>query len=359
MLPDATLTFLGDVACPDELVPRLEQVRDLPFGSTVINLEGALCPAEQVPSIPTRALYNSTRILPTLARWNVRAATLANNHICDLRQPLSRTAGLLGSAGIAAFGAGDDLGEAARPCVLEVAGSEVLLLAFNWEVIPWRSAGRRRGGANPLDPPWVLDCVRRAVAENSRARIVVVFHWNFELERYPIPAQRQLAFDVIDAGAAAIIGHHPHCAQGIEWHGGRPIVYSLGDWFLPQGDFFGHRIYLPEYTYRQLAFEWDPVQGASKCHWFDYDRREHSLRHLSSEDAHRSAIAQALTPFAGLDHRDYVRWFAEHRVKSKGLPLYRDYRHGARNRLRDWYSIGRGLVVRTATAWNLRQRSAV
>jgi poly-gamma-glutamate synthesis protein (capsule biosynthesis protein) len=33
----------------------------------------------------------------------------------------------------------------------------------------------------------------------------------------------------IDAGADAVLGHHPHVIQAIEWYRERPIVYSMGN----------------------------------------------------------------------------------------------------------------------------------
>lgn len=36
----------------------------------------------------------------------------------------------------------------------------------------------------------------------------------------------------LDSGADIVIGAHPHCLQGMEYHDGKPIIYSLGDfWF--------------------------------------------------------------------------------------------------------------------------------
>ena len=34
---------------------------------------------------------------------------------------------------------------------------------------------------------------------------------------------------VIDAGADAVIGTHPHVLQGMEYYRGKPIIYSLGN----------------------------------------------------------------------------------------------------------------------------------
>lgn len=36
----------------------------------------------------------------------------------------------------------------------------------------------------------------------------------------------------MDAGADVVLGAHPHCLQGIEFYEGKPILYSLGNyWF--------------------------------------------------------------------------------------------------------------------------------
>ena len=36
----------------------------------------------------------------------------------------------------------------------------------------------------------------------------------------------------IDAGADVIIGGHTHCLQGFEYYNGKPVIYSLGNfWF--------------------------------------------------------------------------------------------------------------------------------
>ncbi|HPZ06373.1 MAG TPA: CapA family protein, partial [Clostridiales bacterium] len=49
-----------------------------------------------------------------------------------------------------------------------------------------------------------------------------------ELEEVQLVTGREY----LDAGADIVIGAHPHCLQGIEFHNGKPIVYSLGNfWF--------------------------------------------------------------------------------------------------------------------------------
>src|SRR5262245_41290594 len=54
-------------------------------------------------------------------------------------------------------------------------------------------------------------------------------HWGWEYEVKPAPRQRELARRMIDAGADAIVGAHPHVTQIAEYYRGKPIVYSLGN----------------------------------------------------------------------------------------------------------------------------------
>ena len=44
--------------------------------------------------------------------------------------------------------------------------------------------------------------------------------------------QRSTGKEYLDAGADAVIGAHSHCLQGMEYYKGKPILYSLGNyWF--------------------------------------------------------------------------------------------------------------------------------
>jgi hypothetical protein len=339
-----TVLFLGDVACPHGVTPQVRGIDRLPGGQTVVNLEGPLCAAgeERVPPDSAKGvvLYNSVESLEALRSWNVSLATLANNHVMDNGARPSVTVARLAAAGISACGAGDSAASGAVPGRLALRGGNepaktVLVLAFGWETIECEAAEENRAGVNPLRPAHVLSSVRSARSANIDAKIVAVMHWDYEMERYPLPAQRQLAHDVIAAGADAVIGHHPHCVQGIEWVGERPIVYSLGNWFLPQGSWFGKPIVFADYAARQLALEWAPGSGAAVCHWFDYRREDHSIQYVASEPARESAEVRALTPFAGLSHAEYIGFFRKNRVKKKGLPIYRDYRQTVRNGLYD------------------------
>lgn len=59
--------------------------------------------------------------------------------------------------------------------------------------------------------------------------VVVVMHWGSELAPTPFDWQQKLGHAFIDAGADAVVGHHPHVVQGIERYHGKYIAYSLGN----------------------------------------------------------------------------------------------------------------------------------
>lgn len=59
--------------------------------------------------------------------------------------------------------------------------------------------------------------------------VIVVMHWGSELAAVPFRWQQALGRQFIDAGADAVVGHHPHVLQGIERYKGKTIAYSLGN----------------------------------------------------------------------------------------------------------------------------------
>ncbi len=58
---------------------------------------------------------------------------------------------------------------------------------------------------------------------------VAYIHWGEEYALTHNDAQSSLAYHLIDSGADAVIGHHPHVIQDVEKYRGKPIFYSLGN----------------------------------------------------------------------------------------------------------------------------------
>lgn len=330
------MIFIGDIAHPFAHPPAWKQDK-WPWTAqpVVVNLEGALVDDGR-GHLQSRMLFNHISIVDSLIAANVRAVNLANNHIMDVAGALKDTCSMLQSQGISFTGAGANLHEAAKAMRIVDAGKTYVLLGVGWETIQCRSADQQHPGVNPLKPPQLLKTIERLRASEPAAVIVIMPHWNYEMELYPQPAHRQLAMAAIDAGADAVIGHHPHRVGGIEIYKGHPIAYSLGNWWMPQGVYFNGTLRFGDETLLELALEWkwgeDPV-----CHWFQYCRETHQLIHIGSERLAESERIRQLTPFAGMPHKAYQQWFSKNRIKRKALPIYRDYRHRVSNAMKDRY----------------------
>jgi poly-gamma-glutamate capsule biosynthesis protein CapA/YwtB (metallophosphatase superfamily) len=165
--------------------------------------------------------------LPLLKKY-LSAVSLANNHSGDWgKRGFADELTLLQDTGLPWFGGGANEREAHRPLVLTANGRRVALLGYN--NFPPRSFAARR---NSPGTAWLVekDAIRDIQQARRQADIVILFlHWGEELEPAPLPGQQALARRLIDAGADAIIGAHPHVTQTIDWYKGRPVVYSLGN----------------------------------------------------------------------------------------------------------------------------------
>lgn len=167
------------------------------------------------------------RTLDVLKR-HVDAVSLANNHSGDYGpQAFSDMLQRLARKGIAYFGGGENLARAHEPLVIERKGLRIALLGYN-EFLP-------RSFEAQHDKPgvaWSEDEQVRFDIANARRRadiVIPVMHWGWEHETLASPRQRQLARLMIDAGADAVVGGHPHVTQDIEHYRGKPIIYSLGN----------------------------------------------------------------------------------------------------------------------------------
>jgi poly-gamma-glutamate capsule biosynthesis protein CapA/YwtB (metallophosphatase superfamily) len=68
-----------------------------------------------------------------------------------------------------------------------------------------------------------------AKAREQATFVIVSYHGGAEYQDAPSELTRRFAKAAIEAGADAVIGHHPHVIQGVGWVGERPVFYSLGN----------------------------------------------------------------------------------------------------------------------------------
>lgn len=189
----------------------------------VANLEGPITsnPSKSVGSA-VGGLNNYTFTFPTttadlLRRHNIWIVNIGNNHIMNFsRAGLLETKEWLTRAGVTFFGDPDSL---ENDKVARVSISGIPLSFVNWS-------------------DWTSDktdhTVAQVRAEAQSGRVVIVYtHWGEEYK----PAtelEKRLAHDFVDAGAAIVIGSHPHVVQEHEIYQGKDIYYSLGNFIFDQ-----------------------------------------------------------------------------------------------------------------------------
>ncbi|GEM_PF-6713658 len=172
-----------------------------------------------------------------LRRGSIDIVSLANNHTFDYgMEGFLETLQLLRGVGIKYTGAGMNAQEALSPVVFDIKGKQVGFLAFNnGDVLPvtqwhhdlWRAGPDKPGVVFHEDREQLFAAVKAARAQVDI--LIVSMHWGYEYTTGPRDYQRELGRSIIDAGADAIIGHHPHVPFGLEFHRGRPIIYSVGN----------------------------------------------------------------------------------------------------------------------------------
>lgn len=234
--PQVSIAFVGDIMLADTPGKVIQQGRDpfAPFASLlrkadirVGNLECVVSTTGQAEPGKPWTFRAHPRTLKVLQR-HLDVVSLANNHSGDFgpkafQDMLTR----LDQYQIGYFGGGLNLAQAHAPHIVERQGLKIALLGYN-EFFP-------RSFEADFDQPgiaWSEDEQVRLDIANARRHadlVIPVMHWGWEHEPLASDRQRQLARLMIDAGADAVVGGHPHVTQDTETYQGKPIIYSLGN----------------------------------------------------------------------------------------------------------------------------------
>ncbi len=272
---DKTFTVL---ACGDILLSRtpgkraaeygyrylFQGIRDLVSAADVAfaNLESpASYLGDPYPGKPENVTFRADPATLFGAAWaGFDVLSLANNHMNDYGpRAVEETLSFLDLLGIESCGAGGDSEEARAPAVLDVDGVRFAFLAYAepiWSVIGARSSERAATRAEerlhgplpaptePIDPDSrrastagvalavpadVLADIASVKRRLNPDYLFVSLHWGDEHQHIPTEFQRTLGRAAIDAGATAVLGHHPHVLQSVERYSGGLIAYSLGN----------------------------------------------------------------------------------------------------------------------------------
>lgn len=168
-----------------------------------------------------------------LHEMGVDIVSLANNHALDYGvDAMLDTFDTLEDANVDYVGAGDTLDRAKEPIYLSIGDTKIAYLSASKVIFAtsWTATDSNPGMLSTYDPTLLISSIKEA-SKNSDF-VVVFVHWGIESNNLPEEYQRTFAKKYIDAGADVVIGGHPHVMQGFEYYKGKPIVYSLGNfWF--------------------------------------------------------------------------------------------------------------------------------
>ena len=215
-----------------------------------VNLETPVAPAHSHGSKPF--MFDAPiALLDGLKASGIKIVSFANNHVMDQGWAgFTETREHLREQGLLFVGSGDSAQQAWQPVVVEANGIKVGWLGMT----RWLNGNRNpdkddqphvnffpypneSGGAPGMDEAGVLEAIKQARAQCDL--LVISIHWGIEYAAAPRPEDVETAHKMLEAGASAIIGHHPHVLEPVETYttqDGRDTVifYSLGNFLSNQ-----------------------------------------------------------------------------------------------------------------------------
>jgi poly-gamma-glutamate synthesis protein (capsule biosynthesis protein) len=195
-------------------------------------------------------------LVDALKASGIKIVSSANNHMMDQGWAgFAETREHLRERGMLFAGTGDTAEQSWQPVITEANGIKVGWLGMtrwlngnrnpdkddlphvNFFPYPNESKGAPPADKSSLDEAGVLDAIKKARGQCDF--LVVSIHWGVEYATAPLPADLETAHRMLDAGAAVIVGHHPHVLQSVETYrtaDGRDtiIFYSLGNFLSNQ-----------------------------------------------------------------------------------------------------------------------------
>lgn len=223
-----------------------------------------------------------------LQDMGVDIVQLSNNHVYDYgKQALLDTFDTLEGAGIDYFGAGHNLEEAMQPVYYTLDDKVVAFVgasrAEKYKMTP-QATETEPGILRCYDTELFLQAI--AEADENADFVIAVVHWGTEYSYDLEEVQLTTGKEYLDAGADVIIGGHSHCLQGMEYYQGKPIIYSMGNyWFndktldsmLIELHFFGND------EEQNLEVKMIPaIQTRAMTNWVDETERERIFEFMES-----------------------------------------------------------------------------
>lgn len=190
---------------------------------------------------------------------------IANNHMLDMEHKTTgyeNTIRFWKSKDVLMVGGYEDQADYDTIRYIEREGVKIAVLSYTY--------GTNGYSVNPSSfavVPLIDDArmtAQIAEAKASSDLVLVSMHWGDENVQNVSAEQRRLAKVLADAGADAVIGHHTHTVQPIEWTLGKDgnktlVIYSLGN-------FISSQLYAKNLVGEIVTFDIVKEKGSSKAY---------------------------------------------------------------------------------------------
>jgi poly-gamma-glutamate synthesis protein (capsule biosynthesis protein) len=239
-------------------------------------LEGAILEKNEIETYKDKYKYNLYTHIANIKQLNnmgIKLASLSNNHITDFCVQPKETKLRLSHKQIDSCGE-----ENFDEFTFLYAGRVIHILTFCTT-----STGHRL--KHLYNPSKVLKEIKEIRTNAPEDFIIVYPHWGLELSYLPEPADWIMARKCIDYGADIIIGHHSHVIQRIDKYKGKYIVYSVGNFVLPQTQFADKRLqWKSKRVLKELIVTINNTQVVLYFVHFNSDTNSYSLLDIKNID---------------------------------------------------------------------------
>ncbi|MGG2066077.1 CapA family protein [Bacillus sp. S14(2024)] len=243
--PEITLTFSGDTMFDWQLRPVIQSKgADYPFQHvkpeiekadySFVNLESAFTTREKKYPGQLFWIKSDPSTLQAIKNTGYDIVNIGNNHTLDYYQDgLLDTISHVEKIGLPYIGAGKNASDAYTAREVTIKGKKFKFISFV-RFMPdsaWVATNDKPGIANGYD----LNLVTKTIQEQKKDAdyMIVYMHWGVEKTNRPADYQKEYVQKMVEAGANAIVGSHPHWLQGFEYYNKVPVAYSLGNFLFP------------------------------------------------------------------------------------------------------------------------------
>ena len=259
----------------------------------IVNLESVLVERGDSSDAPGTVVFaGPARGAALLRDAGFDIVVTANNHAWDRGlNGLLESRRHLEAAGLAVAGTGADLDAAWRPAVVRAKGLTVAVFSlttiFNNEglsiighpaecCVAWGDTLRLR------------EAVQHARHSLGADVVLLSLHQGTEYIGVPRRAELEMARALARSGVDAVIGHHPHVPQGVEYINGVPLVHSLGNFVFLQNAPWTRVGFVADLTVardRAVQVTMRPVSATFTPRWLTGRDSSAAMRHVDSLSA--------------------------------------------------------------------------